>query len=296
MLRDAVVSEHRAVGQIRHPVDAGQWRDEGAPADIDEDARRGQPLLGDRDGIAAEKAGMALQYRAARHIAQPALDAGAGIGRDRVGPHLDPGHVDAGRRVEHDAVLGAAPREVRGIGTGDERLGGHAAGVDAGAAEQMALDQGHRHPGGGKPAGERRAGLPGADDDRIERPAHLITTTTRIATMIATASSINAAGISLRNTAASLALAAYPPRVPITAPTIPATPPAISQPEDAPSAAPDRAPDRMRAPNPPGALRLGAEGSWSMTSSTNASTVNIPTAQTEPMKASGVPASGSQPR
>src|SRR5437762_11306277 len=108
----------------------------------------------------------------------------------------------------------------------------------------MALDQRHRHPGGGKPAGERRAGLSGADDDRIERPAHLITTTTRIATMIATESSIDAAGISLRNAAASLALAAYPPRVPITAPTIPATPPAISQPEDAPSAAPDRAPDR----------------------------------------------------
>src|SRR5437762_8394554 len=160
----------------------------------------------------------------------------------------------------------------------------------------MALDQRHRHAGGGEPAGERRAGLPGTNDDRIERPAHLITMTTRIATMIATASSMNAAGLSLRKAAASLALAAYPPRVPITAPAIPATPPAISQPEDAPSAAPDRAPDRMRAPNPPGALRLGAEGSWSMTSSTNASTVNIPTAQTEPMKASGVPASRSQPR
>src|SRR5437764_4551306 len=69
----------------------------------------------------------------------------------------------------------------------------------------MALDQGHRHPGGGEPAGERRAGLPGTNDDRIERPAHLITMTTRIATMIATASSMNAAGISLRNAAASLA-------------------------------------------------------------------------------------------
>ena len=33
-----------------------------------------------------------------------------------------------------------------------------------------------------------------------------------------------------------------------------------------------------------------------MTSSTSASTVNIPAAQIEPMKASGVPASGSQPR
>src|SRR5438045_9056186 len=160
----------------------------------------------------------------------------------------------------------------------------------------MALDQRHRHAGGGEPAGERGAGLPGTDDDRIERPAHLITTTTRIATMIATASSMNAAGISLRKAAASLALAANPPRVPITAPTSSATPPAISQPEDAPSAAPDRAPDRMRAPNQPGASRLGAEGSWPMTSPTNASTVNIPTAQTEPMKASGVPASGSHPR
>ena len=37
-------------------------------------------LVADRDRIAAEKAGMALQHRAARHIAQPALDASAGIG------------------------------------------------------------------------------------------------------------------------------------------------------------------------------------------------------------------------
>ena len=70
-----------------------------------------------------------------------------------------------------DAELGAAPRDVRGVGARDQRLGRHAAGVDAGAAEQLALDQRDRHAGGGQPAGERRPGLAGADDDRVEGAA-----------------------------------------------------------------------------------------------------------------------------
>src|SRR5438477_3844935 len=61
-------------------------------------------------------------------------------------------------------------------------------------------------------------------------------------------------------------------------------------------ATPDRAPNTIRAPNCIGTVRLGVDGSWSVTYSTIASTLNTPTDQTEPMKASGVPASGSQPR
>jgi hypothetical protein len=45
------------------------------------------------------------------------------------------------RRGELDAVVGAASRQVRHPGAGHQRLGRHAAGVDAGAAEQMPLDQ-----------------------------------------------------------------------------------------------------------------------------------------------------------
>jgi hypothetical protein len=57
---------------------------------------------------------------------------------------------------------------VRCIGARDQGLGRHAAGVDAGAAEQLALDQRDPHAGGGQAADQRRPGLAGADDDGVE--------------------------------------------------------------------------------------------------------------------------------
>ena len=68
---------------------------------------------------------------------------------------------------------------MRGIGAGDQRLGRRAAGVDAGAAEQVALDQRDLHAGAGQPAGERRPGLAGADDDRVEGAVQLATARAR---------------------------------------------------------------------------------------------------------------------
>src|SRR5436190_1616602 len=84
--------------------------------------------------------------------------------------------------------------KMRGIRAGHKRFGRHAAGVDAGAAEQVPLDQGHRHPGSGEAAGERRARLPGANDDRVKTPAHRNTVMMKNAASIATASSMKAAG------------------------------------------------------------------------------------------------------
>ena len=74
-----------------------------------------------------------------------------------------------GRRRD-DTVVGRAPRDVRGVGAGDQRLGGHAAGVHAGAAEQLALDERDRHAGGRQAARQRRTRLAGADDDGVEAP------------------------------------------------------------------------------------------------------------------------------
>ena len=110
------------------------------------------------------------------HAAQPVLDAvRARCAETVICARLDARHVDADRAVEHDAVVGAAPRQMGGIGAGDQRLGRHAAGVDAGAAEQLALDQRDLHAGAGQPPGERRPGLPGADDDRVESLGHFST-------------------------------------------------------------------------------------------------------------------------
>ena len=140
-------------------------------------------------------------------------------------------HVDADGAVDRHAVVGGAPREMRGIGAGDQRLGRHAAGVDAGAAEQLALDERDRHAGRGQPAGKRRAGLAGADDDRVEGRLIASAATIRRRRTIATASSMSAAGRSLRRSARrARARAARPPSVPMTAPTMPATSPATSSP------------------------------------------------------------------
>ena len=69
-------------------------------------------------------------------------------------------------------ILGAAPGQVGRIGAGDQRLGRHAAGIDAGSAEQLALDERDFHAGRGQPSGEGRACLPGADDDGVEELVH----------------------------------------------------------------------------------------------------------------------------
>ena len=110
---------------------------------------------------------VALEDRAPRHAAEPALDAGSGAGRHCIGACLDPGHVDLRRRRD-DAVVCRAPHDVRGVGAGDQRLGGHAAGVHTGAAEQLALDERDRHAGGRQPARQRWTRLAGPDDDRVE--------------------------------------------------------------------------------------------------------------------------------
>ena len=58
------------------------------------------------------------------HAAQPRFDIAARFGGDRGGAGLDPGHGDAQQPVKGEAVLGTAPRDMRGISTGDQRLVG----------------------------------------------------------------------------------------------------------------------------------------------------------------------------
>lgn len=115
---------------------------------------------------------MPLDHRAARHAAQPSLDTVARMAGDRVRPRLHASHIDAHRTVEHHAVLAGPPRQVRRISTGNQRLRRCAAGVDAGAAEQLALDHRHGHARAGQTPGQRRDCLTRADDDRIERVTH----------------------------------------------------------------------------------------------------------------------------
>ena len=71
-----------------------------------------------------------------------------------------------------DPVVGAAACDVGGVRTGDQGLGGNASGVDAGAADEFALDHRDGLAGRGQPTRQRWPGLPGADDDRVELFCH----------------------------------------------------------------------------------------------------------------------------
>jgi hypothetical protein len=62
--------------------------------------------------------------------------------------------------------------KIGGIGTRYERLGRCATGVHAGAAEQVALNQGYLHAGIAEPPGQGRASLTGSNYDRVEGVAH----------------------------------------------------------------------------------------------------------------------------
>ena len=79
----------------------------------------------------------------------------------------DGGEIDADRPGA-DPVVGGAARQMRGIGARDQGLGRRAADIDAGSAEQLALDDRDRLARRREPAGHRRAGLAGPDDDRVE--------------------------------------------------------------------------------------------------------------------------------
>ena len=71
------------------------------------------------------------------------------------------------RAADGHAVVRGAARQVRRIGARDQRLGRGAAGIDAGAAEKLALDDGDLPACGHQPPRQRGSGLPGADDDRV---------------------------------------------------------------------------------------------------------------------------------
>ena len=75
-------------------------------------------------------------------------------------------HVDATSPAEKPY---SAPRRATWIARAlaDQRLGGNAADVDAGAAEELALDERGLQAFGVQPRGERGTGLPRTDDDGI---------------------------------------------------------------------------------------------------------------------------------
>ena len=101
----------------------------------------------------------------------PFLQAVDRLAHDAVLAPLHARHVDA-HLAGGETVLGAAARHMSGASAGDQRLGGNAAGVDAGAAEHLALDDRGLQAFLVEARAERRRRLADADDDRIEAFGH----------------------------------------------------------------------------------------------------------------------------
>ena len=166
MAGQGVELEQGGVGQRLDLIDAGKVGHDRPAADVDEESvrprarrRRPQPWSAKRSGA------WPVDDRAVRHALEPGFEMRARVPDDLVLSRHDGGEIDADR-AGADAVIAGAPRHMGGIGAGDERLGRRAAGVDAGPADQLALDQRDCLAGRGEPAGHRRTGLAGADHDR----------------------------------------------------------------------------------------------------------------------------------
>ena len=83
-----------------------------------------------------------------------------------VGTHAGP--VDA-RRIGVDAEAVRVAHGLRVPCRRDQRLGGHATGVEAFATHPVRLDQRHGEAEPGEAAGRRQAGRAGADHDDVVR-------------------------------------------------------------------------------------------------------------------------------
>jgi hypothetical protein len=97
-----------------------------------------QRLIADPQRVRILEAGMTANDGAAVHAVKPVFDAFAVAQHDGVLARLDFSHVHADR-AGVDTEVGAAPGHMCGLRTGNQCLGRDAAGVDAGATDQLAL-------------------------------------------------------------------------------------------------------------------------------------------------------------
>ena len=129
--------------------------------------------VADPDRARALEARVALDVCDPGRAPEPAREPFGRRAHDGVLSRFHRGHVDAYRRVDRDAEIGTAPRDVRGTGARDQRLGRNAAVVDARAADSFALDDRGLAAGLRQSDRQRRSGLPGADDDGVVTFGHV---------------------------------------------------------------------------------------------------------------------------
>jgi len=167
MFWHSVEFEHPDIG---HEVDVGQSGQVGhhrAPTHVEEDPVGLQHPPVDRDRVRVFEAGVPADEGGAGHLLQPGFDAVAVVEHDLVLARLDLCHVD-GDGASTNPVVGGPSGHVGGMGAGHQSLGGNAAVVDAGPADELAFDHRDGVTGLGQAPRQRRTRLSRTDDDRIE--------------------------------------------------------------------------------------------------------------------------------
>ena len=172
MLRQEVDVHHRRAGQVVDLFEPRRVRHEGVAADVDDDLRRLEQPAVDADRVRALETAVAVDHRKVGVRLQPFLDVLVRGADDAVLARLDALHVDFDVSAEHHAEIRGAPRDVGGAGACDQRLRRDAADIDAGAAVELALENRDLHALAGHALRDRRPGLAGADDDRVECLSH----------------------------------------------------------------------------------------------------------------------------
>ena len=172
VLRQIVHLHHGTVSEIGDPIESRHRRDYRAFAYVDENSGGGEAVRPDGDLPRRFKARVAFVHGAILHVFQPGFDGRARLSGDGILASFHAPHIDlrAGRRI-HAELRGARDHAGR-VGARDHGFGRNAAGVDAGASEQLALHDGDPHSGFCEAAGERGPGLSGSDDDGVEGSGH----------------------------------------------------------------------------------------------------------------------------
>ena len=134
---------------------------------IDEDLLRLEQYFTHPERVGILKAPLPFVNGAVLCIFQPLFHALVRLCHHAILAFLHPLHVHGDGALKGDAELLAAPGHVSGASTGYQGLGGDAAGVDTGAAEELAFNDGHLHSFFGQSCCQRGPRLSCADDDRV---------------------------------------------------------------------------------------------------------------------------------
>jgi hypothetical protein len=160
------------VGEVGNVFETGEIGSGGTAADIDEDLIGSKGLACDLHFVRGEKFCLAVDDGAAFGVGEHLAKAVAGVLHDLVGAGLDLGEGNGDVTVYVDAEFCGFAGAMGYLRAGDQGLGGCAARVDAGAAEDVALDERDGLTGGGEADSEEWACLAGADDEGVVVGGH----------------------------------------------------------------------------------------------------------------------------